>query len=319
MGNRGGADQYLLTTHSTTLGASIDLKKLVICLGDKVFPLGPKYTELAPGDYEFLQRFLDATKANLFFARGVLLVEGDAENLLIPTIAEIIGRPLHRYGVSIVNIGSTAFARYERIFIRKDGQSMGIKVAVVTDLDVRPLEWYEDPEGRPGQDAIEKDKDKKREALSEPYTDPHIKRFASPNWTLEYEIALSSFRKPFYQAVLWTQKKKNATTGKPKGSKRKEVTATVKKNIASWKSKWETCDRRSEKIAWEIYGKTMLRSKTSKAMVAQEFASWLVRYPHKRKLRDALLQSASLRYLVDAILHVTEALPEASTDENNES
>jgi putative ATP-dependent endonuclease of OLD family len=41
-----------------------------------------------PRDYDFLYRFLDATKANLFFARGVLLVEGDAENLLIPTIAK---------------------------------------------------------------------------------------------------------------------------------------------------------------------------------------------------------------------------------------
>lgn len=30
------------------------------------------------GDYLFLQRFLDATKANLFFARGILMVEGDA-------------------------------------------------------------------------------------------------------------------------------------------------------------------------------------------------------------------------------------------------
>ncbi len=318
LANRGGADQYLLTTHSTTLGASIDLKKLVICLGDKAFPMGPKYTELAPGDYEFLQRFLDATKANLFFARGVLLVEGDAENLLIPTIAEIIGRPLHRYGVSIVNIGSTAFTRYERIFVRRDGQSMGIKVAVVTDLDVRPLEWYKGPE-QPGQNTIEKDKAKKAEALSEPYSDLHVKRFISPNWTLEYEIALSSFRKPFYMAVLWAQKKKNATTGEPKEIKRKEVTSTVKKNIELWKSQWETSERCKEKIAWEIYGRTLLGSETSKPMVAQEFASWLARYPHKQKLRDALFESASLRYLIDAILHVTEALPEASTDEHNES
>jgi putative ATP-dependent endonuclease of OLD family len=319
LANRDGTDQYLLTTHSTTLGASIDLKKLVICLGNKAFPMGPKYTKLASGDYEFLQRFLDATKANLFFARGILLVEGDAENLLIPTIADIIGRPLHRYGVSIVNIGSTAFARYEKIFVRTDGQSMGIKVAVVTDLDVRPLEWYEGLENPLDQDTIEREKGKKAKALSEPYSDPHVKRFVSPNWTLEYEIALSSLRKPFYQAVLWAQKKENAITGTPQESKRKEVTSMVKKNMALWERDWTTCDRRREKIAWEIYGKTMLSSRTSKAIVAQVFASWLAGYPHKQKLRDALLESQSLGYLIEAILHVTESLPKAPTDEHNES
>lgn len=318
LANRGGTDQYLLTTHSTTLGASIDLKKLVICRGEKAFPMGPDFTELSPKNYEFLQRFLDTTKANLFFARGVLLVEGDAENLLIPAIAEIIGHPLYRYGVSIVNIGSTAFTHYERIFVRTDGQSMGIKVAVVTDLDVRPLEWYEDLEDPLDQDAIEKKKAERTVALSKRYT-ADVRRFCSPNWTLEYEIALSRFRKPFYQAVLWAQKKENATTGTPQASKRKEVTSRVQANIASWETNWETCDRRREKIAWEIYGKAMLGPRISKAVVAQEFASWLVRYPHRQKLRDALLESESLGYLIKAILHVTESLPEAPTDEHNES
>ena len=80
--------------------------------------MASQFTKLQPKNYDFLYRFLDATKANLFFARGVLLVEGDAENLLIPTIAKVIDRPLHRYGVSIVNVGSTAFAHFVKIFHR---------------------------------------------------------------------------------------------------------------------------------------------------------------------------------------------------------
>ena len=112
--------QFILTTHSTTLASSIKLKNLIICKEDMVFPMGHKYTQLEKGDYRFLERFLDATKANLFFAKGVIIVEGDAENLLIPTIAKLIDRPLHKYGVSIVNVGSTAFNRYRKIFLRKD-------------------------------------------------------------------------------------------------------------------------------------------------------------------------------------------------------
>lgn len=136
--------QFILTTHSTTLASSIELKNLIICRENRAFPMGTQYTELAEGDYRFLERFLDATKSNLFFARGVILVEGDAENLIIPTIAKIIGKPLHKYGVSIVNVGSTAFLRYSKIFLRRDKQKMNIPVAIITDLDVRPIEYYED-------------------------------------------------------------------------------------------------------------------------------------------------------------------------------
>ena len=71
--HKGASSQYLLTTHSTTLGASMELKKLVICRDNKVFPMGPAFTELEPKNYGFLERFLDATKANLFFAKGVCL------------------------------------------------------------------------------------------------------------------------------------------------------------------------------------------------------------------------------------------------------
>src|SRR5207248_11209505 len=38
-----------------------------------------------------LQRFLDATRAELFFARRVLMVEGIAEALLLPVLAKVAG------------------------------------------------------------------------------------------------------------------------------------------------------------------------------------------------------------------------------------
>jgi putative ATP-dependent endonuclease of OLD family len=135
--------QFILTTHSTTLASKIDLNSLLICNDKYVFPMGEEYTNLKPTDYSFLERFLDATKANLFFAKGVIIVEGDAENLLIPTIAEIIGRPLHKYGISIVNVGSTAFKRYANIFVRKEVPLFNVNVAILSDLDIRSLEYYE--------------------------------------------------------------------------------------------------------------------------------------------------------------------------------
>lgn len=138
--------QFILTTHSITLGANIDLEKLVVLKDNRAFPMSAGYTECSKPDYEFLHRFLDATKANLFFAKGVMMVEGDAENLLIPSIADVIGMPIHEHGVSIVNVGSTAYKRYAKIFQRRDCQKMGTPVAILTDLDVRSIEYYDDPD-----------------------------------------------------------------------------------------------------------------------------------------------------------------------------
>jgi putative ATP-dependent endonuclease of OLD family len=140
--------QFILTTHSTTIGASIDLQSLILCNDGGVYPMWAGETQLAKGDYKFLQRFLDSTKANLFFAKGIIMVEGDAENILLPTIAELVGYPLDKYGVSIVNVSSTAFLRYSNIFMRKGGPELKIPVAVVTDLDVRAIEFYKEDKER---------------------------------------------------------------------------------------------------------------------------------------------------------------------------
>ena len=76
------------------------------------------------------------------------MVEGDAENILIPVIADILGYPLEKYGISLVNVGSTAFLRYSRIMVRKDGSTIGIPVSVITDCDVRPYDIDEETKER---------------------------------------------------------------------------------------------------------------------------------------------------------------------------
>ena len=135
--------QCIITTHSITLASKIKLSNLIYCKNNKAYMLDSDHTALKSGDYKYLERFLDSTKANLFFAKGIIFVEGDAENILIPVIANIIGMPLEKYGVSIVNVGSLAFLRYANIFKRKSGDCIDIPLAIVTDLDVRPDYYYE--------------------------------------------------------------------------------------------------------------------------------------------------------------------------------
>jgi len=136
--------QSILTTHSPNLASKAPLESIIVMARGTPFPLKTGQTELAPGDYTFLDKFLDVTKSNLFFAKGVLIVEGDGENILLPTIAEILGKPLENYGVSVVNVGSTAYARYARIFRRKAAAAGGsatwlpVRVVCLRDLDLWP-------------------------------------------------------------------------------------------------------------------------------------------------------------------------------------
>ncbi len=137
-------EQFILSTHSITLASRIRLENLIVLKDKEAYPMSADYTMMTPADYKFLERFLDATKANLFFAKGLIMVEGEAENLLIPAIADMMDRHLHKHGISIVNVGSTAYKRYVNIFKRKSGNPFGMPIAVVSDLDVRALEYYDD-------------------------------------------------------------------------------------------------------------------------------------------------------------------------------
>ena len=136
--------QLILTTHSPNLGSKVKLDYLIICNNSSAFPMGAEYTELDSTDYTHLERFLDVTKANLFFAKGVVLVEGWAEEIFLPSFARhlklkgLIQKDFTEAGVSIVNIGNTGFSHYSKVFLRKDSlNTLDIPVSIITDVDIR--------------------------------------------------------------------------------------------------------------------------------------------------------------------------------------
>lgn len=80
-----------------------------------------------------VQRYLDAIRSNLLFAKSVVLVEGDAEEILIPVlIKQVLGVSLDELGLSLINIRSTGFENVANLFhdkrIRKN-------CSIVTDSD----------------------------------------------------------------------------------------------------------------------------------------------------------------------------------------
>jgi putative ATP-dependent endonuclease of OLD family len=179
--------QFILTTHSPNLASKVDIDKLFICNGEEVYPLRKEIdTKLEKENYLYLKRFLDVTKSNLFFAKGVIIVEGWAEEILIPAIAERLGYDLTKNEVSIVNVGSTAYLNFAKIFLRNDDKRMNIPVSIITDLDIRPDEngIFDEIKESEKRTKIEKD--------FSVFNDTDVKLRIAKQWTLEWCLFMSS-------------------------------------------------------------------------------------------------------------------------------
>ena len=178
--------QLILTTHSPNIGSKVKLDNLIICHNDKVFPMSKGCTKLEDSDYEFLEKFLDVTKSNLFFARGLIFVEGWSEMILIPILAQKVGINLTEKGISIINVSGTSFLRYAKIFQRSRDPQMNIPVSVITDLDVKPNEENYPVEG-------ETKKEKATREKKAQYNGGSVETFVSEQWTFEYCLYKSPF------------------------------------------------------------------------------------------------------------------------------
>lgn len=285
-GNQRSGFQAILTTHSPNLASKVKLKNLIICHGTQIFPMG-EHTELGKPDYAFLERFLDATKANLFFAKGVILVEGPSEELLLPALANKVGCDLTKAGVSVVNVGSKAFLRYARVFRRKDDRRMDIPVAVVTDLDIKPDEYKAvDVDARTEKDC---DVPKAIDAKKLKYEGQRVKAFVSPHWTLEYCLARSQSLSPLlYKAIQGAI-----------DEMRQDDTS-----VAAITELYEAFsgDRRQEELAFDLYQNLIVRERISKPTIAQHMAKGL----QEANLSEAdLADGDSTAYLMNAIKYVT--------------
>lgn len=181
------AIQLILTTHSPNLASKLKLENLIICNNGNAFPMGDTYTRLGGDNYKFLEKFLDTTKANLFFAKGVILVEGWAEEILLPSIAKAIGINLTEKGVSIVNIGHIGFEHYSKIYLRNVEPFMTIPVAVITDSDVNEYEKMRDDYIKRDADTFQEETQQKISSIIE-QAEQNVKYFVAPNWTLEYSL-----------------------------------------------------------------------------------------------------------------------------------
>ncbi|MER9729877.1 AAA family ATPase [Mesorhizobium sp. M0217] len=313
--------QVIVTTHSPNLASEIKLDNMVLIKDCKAFPLAKGKTSLTASDYPFLERYLDITKANLFFARGVIVVEGPAEDILIPTLAQLLGRDLEKYGVSIIDVKGTGLGRFARILQRENPEAdgeIGIPVSCVTDMDVMPdcAPWivgalktgeaFPPLKGsrrkwRAKQDFPGTELAGRRAGIEARASGQKIKTFVANEWTLEYDLAFSGLGEFVWLAAHLTDK--DETLLKSPEKRDTEITF-AKAEFAAL----AFAGKAIEELASEVYARFM-KDGVSKAISAQYLASLLSEAVETGQLAVAELRQTLPKYLVDAIEHVTEPLP----------
>lgn len=310
--------QIIVTTHSPTIASDLRLDNIVLVDQGRAFPLRKGMTKLDNSDYSFLERFLDATKSNLFFARGVMVVEGDAENILMPVLARLLNRDFAEYGVSIVNVGGVGLGRYSRIFMRADPEVDGkvsIPVACVTDLDVMPdcapeivgkikpgetvpprppskRQWRVKSEF-PGTELAEFKKNRGEKASGQ-----NVQTFVADEWTLEYDLAFAGLAKEVWEAAVLALADERIHSGK--------VTCAdaVKERAAEVAS---LSGLQMDVFASHVYAKFEAEG-ASKAICAQYLASLLEKAFQEGTLNAEGLCSKLPGYIIAAIGYVTSPI-----------
>jgi len=85
--------QIIVTTHSPVLASSVSLETVIQLVKDKMpQAIALRSCGLSKSSKAFLNRWLDTTKSTLLFAKGIILVEGIAEAMLLPELAKIVLR-----------------------------------------------------------------------------------------------------------------------------------------------------------------------------------------------------------------------------------
>lgn len=131
--------QIIVSSHSPTITAKTKLENVIVMntSNNNISATPIKDTLLEDNDKIFLKKFLDVTKSQLFFSKGVILVEGITEMLLLPVFARLMGEDydLDKNGIELIETG-ISFQRYSGLF-NSDESSKRLKFrcGAITDDD----------------------------------------------------------------------------------------------------------------------------------------------------------------------------------------
>lgn len=145
--------QVIITTHSPILASSVSIDNLIHVSEQNDTIKTTSLCKIRLDDSKnYINRWLDVTKSTLLFSKGVILVEGISENMLIPELAKICLCKYNKYnsgkelpssleeaGISVININGINFKHFLKLFCSIDEGNNIIKIPIkcsgITDND----------------------------------------------------------------------------------------------------------------------------------------------------------------------------------------
>jgi putative ATP-dependent endonuclease of the OLD family len=147
--------QLFITSHSPTLTSKVPLENLILLdvkganrlsnlfdnrIHENIVEDTTKNVLVSEADLlsrkKQLERYIDVTRSQLFFARAVLFVEGISEELLISAFTMLEDYKLEDYGIEMVNVKGTSFYPFLYLFNSSDPKKKIHKaITVLTDDD----------------------------------------------------------------------------------------------------------------------------------------------------------------------------------------
>lgn len=126
----------ILTTHSPHIASVTPIRSIVLlrhnATDGKTVAVSTANTPFTQRDEDDLQRYIDVTRGEILFSRGVILVEGDAERFIIPAFADALGIPFDILGITVCSVGGTNFTPYVKLLGPK---GLNIPHVILTDRD----------------------------------------------------------------------------------------------------------------------------------------------------------------------------------------
>jgi len=193
--------QIIVSTHSPVLASSVTIDKLIHLESQGNAIISTTLSEKNFGDdsvKNYINRWLDVTKSTMLFSKGIILVEGISESLVLPQLAEVVlkkynaehtprlANSLDEMGVSVININGLNFHHFMKLFGNFDnskGNSIPIYCAGLTDRDpekdIFPSKKDEDNSKNPMIAYIEEINQNQMTRL-----------YISPYKTFEYDLAM---------------------------------------------------------------------------------------------------------------------------------
>ncbi len=219
--------QVFITTHSTHITSAVDLDNitcLTIAPGGKHHIAYPArcFADTPEGraSKAYVERYLDATKSNLLFAKGIIFVEGLSELLLIPILADQLNCSLATHHVAIISVGGSTFQHFLPLFgggLMPDQEKVALRRPVACLLDGDPARKANKENAR-FKSCYPYQLDRALDQFSYRPLSPHVARLETlrtghahimvryTQTTLEYDVAYHNYQHPLLATGACTYK-----------------------------------------------------------------------------------------------------------------